>query len=38
MSSVEGYWLEKKILDIDYQDVKKLSINHLNKNESFFFN
>ena len=35
MSSVEGDWLEKKILDIDYQDVKKVSINHLNRNESF---
>ena len=35
MSSIEGDWLEKKILDIDYQDVKKASINHLNKSESF---
>ena len=35
MSSVEMDWLETKILDIDYQDVKKASINHLNKSESF---
>ena len=35
MSSVEEDWLETKILNIDYQDVKKISINHLNKNESF---
>tara|TARA_Y100000310_G_scaffold110951_1_gene109360 strand:- start:67 stop:903 length:837 start_codon:yes stop_codon:yes gene_type:complete len=36
MSSVEEDWLEIKILDIDYQDVKKVSIDHLNKkNESF---
>ena len=35
MSSVEGDWLEKKILDIDYEDVKKVSISHLNTNESF---
>lgn len=35
MSSVEKDWLETKILDIDYQDVKKASINHLNKSESF---
>ena len=35
MSSVEGDWLEKKILDIDYKDVKKVSINHLNSKESF---
>ena len=35
MSSVEGDWLEKKILDIDYEDVKKVSISHFNTNESF---
>ena len=35
MSSVERDWLETKILNIDYQDVKKVSVNHLNKKESF---
>ena len=35
MSSVERDWLETKILNIDYQDVKKISVNHLNKKESF---
>ena len=35
MSSVERDWLETKILNIDYQDVKKASVNHLNKKESF---
>ena len=35
MSSLEKDWLEVKILNIDYQDVKKASINHLNKSESF---
>ena len=36
MSIVEEDWLETKILNIDYKDVKKVSINHLNKkNESF---
>ena len=35
MSSVEKDWLETRILDIDYQDVKKVSVNHLNKKESF---
>ena len=35
MSSAEEDWLETKILNIDYKDVKKVSINHLNKkNES----
>ena len=31
MSSAEEDWLETKILNIDYKDVKKVSINHLNK-------
>ena len=35
MSSIERDWLETKILNIDYQDVKKVSVNHLNKEESF---
>ena len=35
MSSIEQDWLETKILNIDYQDVKKVSVNHLNKKESF---
>ena len=35
MSSVENDWLETKILNIDYQDVKKVSVSHLNKKESF---
>ena len=35
MSSVERDWLETKILNIGYQDVKKVSVNHLNKKESF---
>ena len=35
MSSVERDWLETKILNIDYQDVKKVSVYHLNKKESF---
>ena len=35
MSSVERDWLETKILNIGYQDVKKISVNHLNKKESF---
>ena len=35
MSSVERDWLETKILNIDYQDVKKVSVNYLNKKESF---
>ena len=35
MSSVERDWLETRILNIDYQDVKKVSVNHLNKKESF---
>ena len=36
MSSAEEDWLETKILNIDYKDVKNVSINHLNeKNESF---
>ena len=35
MPSIEKDWLEVKILNIDYQDVKKASINHLNKSESF---
>jgi len=36
MSSAEEDWLETRILNIDYKDVKKVSINHLNKkNESF---
>jgi len=35
MSIAEEDWLETKILNIDYKDVKKVSINHLNKkNES----
>ena len=35
MSSVDKDWLETRIFNIDYQDVKKVSINHLNKKESF---
>ena len=36
MSSAEEDWLETRILNIDYKDVKNVSINHLNeKNESF---
>tara|TARA_Y100001960_G_C14566239_1_gene773391 strand:- start:519 stop:1016 length:498 start_codon:yes stop_codon:yes gene_type:complete len=35
MSSVEQDWLETKILDINYENVKKITINHSNKNESF---
>ena len=35
MSSVERDWLETRILNIDYQNVKKVSVNHLNKKESF---
>jgi len=35
MSSDEKDWLETRILNIDYQDVKKVSVNHLNKSESF---
>jgi hypothetical protein len=35
MSSVERDWLETKILNIDYQDVKKVSVDHLNKKEYF---
>ncbi len=35
MSSVERDWLETKILNIDYQDVKKILVSHLNKKESF---
>ena len=31
MSIAEEDWLETKILNIDYKDVKKVSINHLNK-------
>ena len=35
MSSAEEDWLETRILNIDYKDVKNVSINHLNKkNES----
>ena len=35
MSSAEEDWLETRILNIAYKDVKKVSINHLNKkNES----
>ena len=36
MSSGEEDWLETRILNIDYKDIKNVSINHLNeKNESF---
>jgi len=35
MSSIEQDWLETKILDINYENVKKITINRLNKNESF---
>ena len=36
MSSAEEDWLETRIQNIDYKDVKNVSINHLNeKNESF---
>ena len=35
MSSIEHDWLETKILDINYENVKKITINHSNKNESF---
>jgi hypothetical protein len=35
MSSIEQDWLETKILDINYENVKKVTINRLNKNESF---
>ena len=35
MSSIEHDWLETKILDINYENVKKVTINRLNKKESF---
>ena len=35
MSSIEHDWLETKILDINYENVKKITINRLNKKESF---
>ena len=35
MSSIEKDWLETKILDINYNDVKKISINHFNAGDSF---
>ena len=35
MSSIEKDWLETKILDINYDDVKKISINHFNAGDSF---
>ena len=38
MSSIEHDWLETKILDINYENVKKITINRLNKKESFSLN
>ena len=38
MSSIEHDWLETKILDINYENVKKVTINRLNKKESFSLN
>ena len=35
MSSNEKDWLETKILDINYDDVKKISIDHSNAEDSF---
>ena len=35
MSSNEKDWLETKILDINYDDVKKISINHSKSEDSF---
>jgi len=35
MSSIEKDWLETKILDINYDDVKKISIKHVNAGDSF---
>ena len=35
MSSIEKDWLETKILDVNYDDVKKISLNHSNTGDSF---
>ena len=35
MSSNDKDWLETKILDLNYEDIKNVSIDHVNKSDSF---